>query len=239
MGRVLSLARKEMRSYFNSPVAYIVLSVFLVVIGYLYFATLFLSGFASLRNFFSLAPLLLFIFAPALTMRLIAEERKSGTIEPLLTLPITDWQVVLGKFFGAVATMCVGLALTTPYAFSVYILTPDTMTMDIGPVVAGYLALVLMAATFISLGLFASALTKNQIVAFIAGFTLCFFFFVIDKVAIFFPASMAFFLEFLSVDAHFANVARGVIDTRDILFYLSLTSLALIFTVISLRRRQP
>lgn len=237
MSRVLCIAQREMRSYFNSPVAYIVLGVFLLVVGYLYFSTLFLTGFASLRNFFNLAPVLLFVFAPALSMRLIAEERKSGTIEHLLTLPVTDTQVVLGKFLASVATMCVGIAMTIPYALSVSTLVPDNLSLDLGPVIGGYVGLVLLSGTFLSLGLLASALTRNQIVAFIIGLAMCFFFFFIDKFAILLPASLAAFFEFLSVDYHFANIARGVIDSRDILFYVSLTSIALMLTVLALRRR--
>ena len=238
MGCVFSIAQREMRSYFNSPVAYVVLGVFLSIIGYLYFSTLFLTGFASLRDFFNLAPVLLVIFAPALTMRLIAEERKSGTIEHLLTFPVTDTQVVLGKFLASLGTMCVGLVMTFPYALSVATLTPEGISMDQGPVFGAYLGLVLLSATFLSLGLFASSLTRNQIVAFIIGLVICFFFFFIDKFAIFMPPAFGGVFEFLSVDYHFGNIARGVIDTRDILFYLSLTAIALMLTTFSLRRRR-
>lgn len=238
MGRILSIARREMQSYFNSPVAYIVLGVFLLLIGYLYFSTLFLTGFASLRNFFSVTPVLLVVFAPAMTMRLIAEERKSGTIEHLMTLPVTDAEVVLGKFFAAMGTVCIGLLMTLPYPLSVALLTPPTLSMDFGPVVGGYLGLVFLSASFMSLGLFASALTRNQIVAFIIGLLVCFFFFFIDKFAILMPAALAPIFEYLSVDFHFGNIARGVIDSRDVLFYVSLTSIALMLTIYSLRARK-
>lgn len=238
MSRVLSIARREMQSYFNSPVAYIVLGVFLLVIGYLFFSTLFLTGFASMRNFFSATPVLLVVFAPALTMRLIAEERKSGTIEHLLTLPVTDIEVVLGKFFAAVGTLCVGLIITIPYALSVAMLTPKGLAMDFGPVIGGYIGLVLLSSSFLSLGLFASSLTHNQIIAFVIGLLFSFFFFFIDKFAVLMPASLAPLLEFLSVDYHFGNIARGVVDSRDILFYASLTVIALMLTVYSLRLRR-
>jgi ABC-2 type transport system permease protein len=238
MGRVMSIARREMQSYFNSPVAYVVLGVFLLIIGYLYFSTLFLTGFASLRNFFSVTPVLLVVFAPALTMRLIAEERKSGTIEHLLTLPVSDVEVVIGKFLAAVGTLCVGLLITLPYPVSVGMLAPRGLSMDWGPVVGGYLGLILLSSTFLSLGLFSSSLTRNQIVAFIIGLLMCFFFFFIDKFAILMPATFAPLFEFLSVDYHFGNIARGVVDSRDILFYTSLTSIALMLTVFSIRLRK-
>lgn len=238
MSRVIGIARREMQSYFNSPVAYVVLGVFLLLIGYLYFSTLFLTGFASLRNFFSVVPILLVVFAPALTMRLIAEERKSGTIEHLLTLPVTDMQVVIGKFLAALGTLAVGLLLTLPYVFSVSLLTPDGLSLDYGPIVGGYLGLIFLASSFLSLGLLASSVTQNQIVAFVIGLVFCFFFFFIDKFAILMPLYLAPLFEFLSVDYHFGNIARGVIDSRDILFYVSLTFTALMLTVFSLRTRK-
>ena len=169
MRMAASIARREFQSYFNSPVAYVVLGVFLALIGYLYFSTLFIAQVASMRNFFSIAPILFVIFGPALTMRLIAEERKSGTIESLLTLPVRDSQVVLGKFIAALGIICVGLLFTLPYAVSVSFLVVAGAQFDWGPVIGGYIGLVFMAASFLALGMFASALSKNQIVAFILG----------------------------------------------------------------------
>ena len=235
MKRVVAIAKKEMQSYFDSPIAYVVLGVFLLVLGYLYFSTLFLGGFASLRNFFSFTPMLFVVFAPALTMRLIAEERKSGTIEHLLTLPVTDTQVVLGKFMAAVGTLGVGIMFTIPYAITVAFLTPEGLSMDLGPVIGGYFGLVFLAASFVSLGLLASSLTKNQIIAFVIGLAICFFFFFIDKFAVLMPTSIGPFFEYLSVDYHFNNFSRGVIDTRDLLFYVSVTAISLLLTVNLLR----
>jgi ABC-2 type transport system permease protein len=235
MTKVLSIAKRELASYFNSPVAYVVLGVFLILLGYFYFSTLFLTGFASMRNFFSLAPMLLVVFGPALSMRLIAEERKAGTLEQLLSMPIRDVDVVLGKFVAGVGMVAVGLLFTLPYLVTVSMLTPPNMSLDLGPVFAGYLGLILCASSFVSLGLLASALTRNQIVAFIVGFLLCLFFFIIDKVAVLLPLAAAPVFEYLSVDTHFANVARGVLDSRDLIFYFSLTGVALLLTIRSLR----
>jgi ABC-2 type transport system permease protein len=235
MTKVLSIAKRELASYFNSPVAYVVLGVFLILLGYFYFSTLFLTGFASMRNFFSMAPMLLVVFGPALSMRLIAEERKAGTLEQLLSMPIRDVDVVLGKFVAGVGMVAVGLLFTLPYLVTVSMLTPPNMSLDLGPVFAGYLGLILCASSFVSLGLLASALTRNQIVAFIIGFLLCLFFFIIDKVAVLLPLGAAPVFEYLSVDTHFANVARGVLDSRDLIFYSSLTGVALLLTIRSLR----
>src|SRR5690242_9910871 len=167
MGTTLAVARREFRSFFNSPVAYIVIGVFLVVAGWLYFSTVFIAGQASLRAFFSISPVLFVVFAPAVTMRLLAEERKTGTIELLLTMPLQDWQVVLGKFLAALGMVAVGLAWTLPYPFIVASFTVKGASFDWGPAIAGYLGLLLMASSFLAVGLWASALSKNQIVGFI------------------------------------------------------------------------
>ena len=230
MSTSIAIARREMKTFFNSPIAYIVLGTFLLVAGWLFFGTLFLAGQASLRGFFQLSPILFVIFAPALTMRLLAEERKGGTLELLLTMPLEDWQVVAGKFIAALGMVAVGLFCTVPYAISVAWLAAKGSTFDWGAVFAGYLGLILMASSFLSIGLWASALSRNQIVGFIIGLLLCFAFFFVDKLAILLPESLGEALQFLSVDYHFANIARGVLDTRDLVFYLSLTAVGLLLT---------
>ncbi len=230
MGTTLAVARREFRSFFNSPVAYIVIGVFLLVAGWLYFSTVFVAGQASLRAFFSTAPVLFVVFAPAVTMRLVAEERKSGTLELLLSMPVRDWEVVAGKFLAALGMVGVGLLWTLPYPLTVAGLTAEGAHFDWGPVFMGYLGLLLLAASFLALGLWASALSKNQIVGFIIGLLLCFAFYFIDKFAVVLPESIGELLQFLSVDYHFANIARGVLDTRDLLFYLSLTAVGLVMT---------
>jgi ABC-2 type transport system permease protein len=236
MNTTISIARRDFQAYFNSPAAYVVLGVFLLVLGYLFFSTLFLGGFASMRGFFGVAPVLFVVFGPAITMRLISEERKSGTIEQLLTLPVKNYEVVLGKFLAALGIVIVGLLFTLPYVFSVSLLTPANAPFDYGPVIGGYLGLILLASSFLSLGLFGSSLTKNQIVAFIIGLALCFFFYFVDKFAVLMPPQIGAVLEFISVDYHFGNIARGVVDTRDVVFYLSLVTIFLVLTERSLRR---
>jgi ABC-2 type transport system permease protein len=234
MSSALAVARREFRSFFQSPVAYIVIGVFLLVAGWLYFSTLFLTGAASLRSFFGLAPVLFVVFAPAITMRLLAEERKAGTLELLLSMPIKDWEVVIGKFAAALGMVAVGLLWTLPYSLSVSTLTAKGVSFDWGPVFGGYFGLLLLASSFLALGLWASALSRNQIVGFIVGLLLCFAFYFVDKFAILLPSSLAEMLQFLSVDYHFENIARGVFDSRDVLFYLSLTAISLMLTVRSL-----
>ncbi|EPX62767.1 gliding motility protein GldF [Cystobacter fuscus DSM 2262] len=230
MGTTLAVARREFRSFFNSPVAYIVLGGFLLTAGWLYFSTLFVAGQASLRGFFGVAPVLFVVFAPAVTMRLIAEERKSGTLELLLTMPLNDWQVVTGKFLAALGMVGVGLLLTLPYPLSVAALTAPGASFDWGPVVMGYVGLLLLASSFLAIGLWASALSRNQIVGFIIGLVLCFAFYFVDKFAVVLPQTLSAVLQYLSVDYHFDNIARGVLDSRDVLFYVTLTVVGLALT---------
>ncbi|MEW5851385.1 MAG: ABC transporter permease [Myxococcota bacterium] len=234
MHTALAIARRELKTYFNSPIAYIVIGVFLLVAGWLYFSTLFLAGRASLRGFFGIAPVLFVVFAPALTMRLIAEERKTGTLELLLTMPVRELDVVVGKFLAALGMVAVGLLWTLPYPLTVSTLTAEGTSFDWGPVVGGYLGLLLMASSFLAIGLWCSAMSRNQIVAFIMALLVCFAFYFVDKFAMVLPETLGELLEYLSVDYHFENIARGVIDTRDVVFYLSLTALGLVLTSRSL-----
>lgn len=231
----LHIARREIAAYFNTPAAYVVLSVFLLILGYLFFSTLFLAGTASMRGFFSQAPLMLVIFAPAITMRLFAEEKKSGTNELLLTLPVTNFEVVLGKFLAALAIIGIGFLFTLPYAISTFLLSATGSFTDYGPIVGGYVGLLFLSGSFLALGLWASSLTKNQIIAFIIGLGLCFFFYFVDKFAVLLP-SIAAVLQYISVDYHFNNIARGVIDSRDLVFYLSLIIIFLLLTEQTLSR---
>jgi ABC-2 type transport system permease protein len=230
MNGALAIARREFRAFFVSPIAYVVIGAFLLLVGFFFFATLFLAGQASMRAFFGMAPFAFVFLVPAITMRALAEERKSGTLELLLTFPMSDWQLTLGKFLASLGMVAVGLLCTLPYALTVSVLTAPGVSFDWGPVFAGYFGLLLLASAFIGLGLWGSALSKNQIVGFLVGLVLCFGFFIVDKFAPLFPEGIGGLLEYLSVDYHFENVARGVLDTRDILFYLSLTAAGLLLT---------
>lgn len=230
MNTTLSIARREFATFFNSPVAYIVIGAFLLVAGWMYFGTLFLAGQASLRVFFELAPFLFVLLIPAITMRLLAEERKSGTLELMMTLPVNDWEIVAGKFLAALAMVAVGLLCTAPYSITVSRLVAPGIDFDWGPVLGGYLGLILMAASFLALGLWASSMTRNQIIGFVAGLVFCFVFWAVDKFAMLLPDTLASVLQYLSVDHHFDNISRGVVDTRDVLFYVSLTAVGLLFT---------
>jgi len=229
-----TIFRKELRSYFNSAVAYVVIVVFLAIIGWFYTSNLFLSNVASLRLMFNLVPAIFLFVVPAITMRLLAEEKKSGTIELLSTKPLHDAEIILGKFLAAWALIGIALLPTLLY----YVTIASIGTVDNGPVIGGYVGLMLMAGVYVSVGLLASSLTDNQIVAFIVGFLFVFVLFMFDKILMYVPEFMTSVVEFLGVDYHFSNIARGVIDSRDIIYFLSVLGFSLYLCVVSLERRK-
>lgn len=216
---VLAIFKREFKSYFNSPIAYIYITVFLGVSNWLFFRGFFLINQADMRNFFSLMPWIFLFFVPAITMKLWAEEKKLGTDEILMTLPINDYEVVLGKFLASFALLVsiVGLSLILP------IIVFSLGNPDGGTIVCGYLGVLLMGAAYLSIGLFASTLTENQIVAFILGIVVCFIMLIIGEDIVLFsaPASLVPILRYLGLGSHFASIGRGVIDSRDIIYYLS------------------
>jgi ABC-2 type transport system permease protein len=218
MNNTLAIARREFASYFNSPIAYIVVAVYLVLSGALFFTELFLNGQADMRGFFSLAPLLFFIITPFLTMRLLAEEKSQGTLELLLSMPITDWQVVLGKYLASIGLICVLLLLTLAFPISVASLGP----LDKGATFAGYVGMLLMCGTYAAIGLMASSFTKNQIVAALIALFIGFGLFIIGQMVQVMPQWIAPFANAISIHTRFQNIARGVIDSRDVLYYASM-----------------
>ena len=217
MKQAVHIFKKEFRTYFVSPIAYIVISIFLLVTGWLFFTTFFLYNQANLRNFFSLLPIIFSFVVPAVTMRLFSEELNVGSYEILLTMPVTFLDVVVGKFLSAVAFIAVMIAPTLSYPITVSFLGE----LDWGPVAGGYLGAVLLGASFSAIGLFASSLTRNQIIAFIIGMAICFSLVLVDKMLFFLPQTLLGILSYLGADAHFQNISKGVIDSRDALYFLS------------------
>jgi ABC-2 type transport system permease protein len=234
MDNIWSIFKREFRAYFNSPVAYIVLIVFLLLSGYFFTSNLFLMNQANLRTVFGIMPLLFVLIIPALSMRLLAEEKKSGTIELLMTYPIRDMEIVVGKYLAALALIAVVLLFTVVYAISVSALGD----LDGGQAVSGYIGLFLLGAAYLAIGVFASAITENQIIAFIVALAISFVFFILDKILFFVPVSLANILEYLAVEYHFQNIARGVIDSRDLIYYASLIFVGLLLASHALTRRK-
>jgi ABC-2 type transport system permease protein len=234
MNPALVISKREIRAYFNSPVAYIVVTVFTILTGYLFFTQLFLEKQADMRPFFGVMPLLFMFVIPAITMRLVAEEKGNGTLELLITMPVRDWEVIVGKFLAALVLLCSALALTLVFAITVKSLGP----LDRGPAIGGYLGLVLMGGAYIAIGVMASSLTRNQIIAFIVAFAISFALFLFGKLTQFVPESLQPIVSFLSIDGHFDNISRGVIDTRDVLYYLSVITVCLLVATTSLESRK-
>lgn len=228
------IARRELNAFFSSPVAYIVGGLFLIFSGFLLFSSFFLVNRAELRQFFSMLPLLWAFFIPALTMRLFAEEKKTGTIEILFTLPVSSFSAVMGKFLAALCFSIVMLIPTLVYAFSAAAMG----SLDWGPVIGGYLGAVFLAATFSAIGVFASSLTKNQIIAFFIAFAIGIVLVTIHQLLVLLPATIVPMLQFISAGYHFDSIARGIIDSRDILYFISMTALFFSLAVRNLSTRR-
>ncbi|MBL7848475.1 MAG: ABC transporter permease subunit [Cyclobacteriaceae bacterium] len=231
------IAKKELQSYFDSLIAYILLVLFLGFSGFftwLFGSDIFMVGQASLQSFFGIAYWTLFFFTPALTMRLLAEEKKSGTIEMLLTKAVTDRQVVVGKFLAALLLVMVALVFTFPYVITLSVIGD----IDAGEILCGYAGLTLMSAAYISIGLYASSLTNNQIVAFLLALSIGLFFHIIFEVlASNFTGITAQVLSTLSLSNHFESISRGVVDTRDVIYFGSIIFVGLFLSEMSLTKR--
>jgi len=237
MDKIWIIAKRELHSFFDSLTAYIMLVAFLGFSGFftwLYGSDIFLRNQADLQVFFNIAYWTLFFFIPAITMRTFAEENKSGTIELLLTKAITDWQVVFGKFLACLVLILIALLLTLPYYFTVWKLGP----VDHGSVWTGYLGLILMSSTYISIGIYTSSITNNQIVAFLLALLIGIFFHVIfDVLASSFTGVVGGIFSYMSVSTHYDSIARGVIDSKDLIYFCSIIFLGLILSEATLSKR--
>jgi ABC-2 type transport system permease protein len=237
MNKIWTIATKELRTFFDSLTAYILIVVFLGLSGFFTWLSgsdIFFIGQATLQPFFSVAYWTLFFFTPALTMRMIAEENKTGTIELLLTKSVSDWEVIVGKFIACLLLIIIALALTLPYYISIWSMGP----VDHGAVWCGYLGLILMSMAFISIGLFASSISNNQIVAFLLALFIGVFFLIIFQVlAGDFTGIIGEIFDYLTINNHFESISRGVIDSRDIIYFLSISFLGLVLAETALSKR--
>ncbi len=237
METVVPIFKKEFKSYFQSPIAYIFITVFLIVLnGLLFWATGFLVvGQADLRDFFGLISIMLIFFVPAISMRLWSEEMKLGTMELLMTFPVRDWEAVAGKFLAALAIIALAILLTIPLPLSIaFVGKPDA-----GPIVGGYLGALLLGAAYLAIGAWTSSTTSNQIVSFILALLILLVGSLgFDWIRQFSPTWLASILAYLSLREHFDNITRGVIDIRDIFFYLSVIGFFLYLNVRSVESRK-
>jgi ABC-2 type transport system permease protein len=217
------LYEKELRAYFFTPAAYVVAAAFLLIAGWMFAAPLFLTDESTLNAFFLPAPILLAFFAPAVAMRLFAEEAKTGTLEILLALPATEWELVAAKYAAALTVVLGALALTFPYALVVGVLG----RLDWGATALGYVGVALCAALMTAAGTLASTLTRNQVVAFILGFALCFALALAGNFAEILPRGPGAFADFVGIDSHLRALARGTLDLRDLVYFVSAAALLL------------
>ncbi|WP_299052288.1 gliding motility-associated ABC transporter permease subunit GldF [uncultured Polaribacter sp.] len=231
---MIPILKKEFNSFFASTIAYLVVGVFLLINGL--FLWIFKSdfnilnaGFADLNAFFYLSPWLFLFLIPAITMKSFADEFNNGTIELLKTKPISSWQIVLGKFTAALLLVLTALIPTLIYVYTIYQLSNTTGNIDFGSTFGSYLGLLFLTATYISIGLFTSTLSKNQIVAFILGVLITFFlFFGFDAIANSFDTDLS--IKKIGIYEHYRSISRGVLDSRDIIYFISITVFFLFVT---------
>lgn len=236
MNHIYALIKKELRLYFNSPMAYIFLTVFLVLSSWLFFRQFFIINQAQLRDYFVLLPWIFLFLIPAITMRLWAEEKKNGTIEVLLTFPVRDYEVVIGKFVASFLFLALALFLSfTLPGILIYLGEPD-----LGVIIASYVGTLLLGGAYLAIGLWISSLTNNQIIAFVVAIFVSFVFLIIGDsiVTLTLPDFLVPLAQYLGLNAHFQSITRGVIDSRDILFYLSFIGFFLFLNIQSLEKRK-
>lgn len=221
------IMKRELKAYFTSPVAYIVTSLFLIINGILFFSLFFVQNRADLRAYFSNLPIFLSFFVPALTMKLFAEERRSGSMETLMTLPVTEWDIVSGKYLASFLGTLLMVAPTLLYVITIIMFgSPDA-----GPIIGGYVGAVFLCAVYTSIGIFSSSITKNQIIAFFTGLAICISLTMCDIFVIILPPSLVKFVSYISFSSHFSSISKGILDTRDIVYFLSVTALFFVMTV--------
>lgn len=237
-----SVCKKELRQFFSSLTGYIAIVVFLLVNGLVLFVfddNIFDFGYATLDKFFQLAPWVLLLLIPAITMRSFAEEFKTGTYEILQTRPLTRWQIVTGKYFGSLIVVFIALLPTIVYIFSIQKLSSGG-GIDMGATIGSYIGLFFLAAVFTAICICCSSFTGNAVVAFIAGLLSCallyYGFNAISKLPVL-QNNLDYYVEMTGIDFHYRSISRGLIDTRDIVYFITVTALFLIITGRNLLRR--
>ncbi|GAB4282232.1 MAG: ABC transporter permease [Marinilabiliales bacterium] len=237
MKQIWIITKRELRSFFDSLMAYIIMTLFLGFTGFftwLYGSDVFFIGQASMKAFFSIAYWTLFFFIPAMTMRLIAEEKRLGTLELILTKPVSDWQFIAGKFLATFLLVIIALVLTLPYYFSIWSIGP----IDHNSVWTGYLGLILMSAAYISIGIFASSVSNNQIVSFLLALFIGVFFHIIFGIlADNMTGWTGSLFNYLNLFTHYESISRGVVDTKDIIYFVSIIYLGLFGSELLLAKR--
>ena len=237
---MLAILKKEINSFFASPIGYLVIAIFLLLNGLFLWVfkgefNILDNGFADLSTFFLLAPWILIFLIPAVTMRSFSDEKKQGTLELLLTKPISTLQLVLGKYFGAFLLILIALIPTLLYVYTVYQLGNPMGNLDFGSTLGSYFGLLFLVAAYTAIGVFASTISDNQIVAFIVAVFLCLFFYIgFEGIADVISSNT---VEQLGMNAHYKSMSRGVLDTRDLIYFLSVTILFIALTKFNIKKQ--
>jgi len=236
MQNITAIFKKEFKTFFLSPIAYVFITVYLITTTFLFFQGFFLINQADMRGYFDLLPWVFLFFIPAITMRSWAEEKKVKTLELLLTWPVSDFEVVMGKFLASFALLSIVVLLSITIPISIAIIGHP----DAGQIVGQYLGALLMGAAYLAIGLWISSLTENQIIAFIIGVVVIFVLFIISTpfIQMRLPAFISPLFTFVGLGSHFESINRGVIDSRDIIYYLSVIGFFLFLNVCSLGSRK-
>ncbi|MBK9505684.1 MAG: gliding motility-associated ABC transporter permease subunit GldF [Chitinophagales bacterium] len=242
---MIAIFRKELNVFFSSLIGYIAITIFLIANGL--FAWVFPEtnilddGYATLDSFFNFAPWILMFLIPAITMRSFAEEKNSGTIEFITTRPITDMQIIFGKYLAALVLVIFAVLPTVLYYFTVSALASPAGNVDTGGIIGSYIGLILLGATFVSIALFTSSITNNQIVAFIAGMFACFFFYLAFDSLSLIPAFIGTadkYFNAISINRHYLNISKGYIDLRDVIYFSSMIGIFILMTKTALGSRK-
>lgn len=241
-----SIFIKEINSFLSSLVGYVAIIVFLVLSGLIIWifpgnANILDYGYATLDSFFELAPMVFMFLIPAITMRSISEEISSGTIELLGTKPISNFSIIIGKFFGSMVLLCFALLPTFIYIYTISNLALPAGDIDTGSIIGSYIGLILIAATFVSIGLFASSLTGNQIIAFVLGVFFCFFtYYAFEALSGIseFTGKLDYFIRNMGINAHYSSISKGVLDSRDLMYFVFLILLFQLSTKTVLESRK-
>ncbi len=239
-----ALLKKEISTFFSSITGYLVIVVFLTVIGLYMWVfpgemNILELGYSSIDTLFNIAPWVFLFLVPAVTMRLFAEEKRTGTLETLLTKPLTDFQIIFAKYLSGLLLVLLALLPTLVYFISVqYFISPQNM--DVGGTIGSYIGLFFLAAIYVSIGVFASSITSNQIVAFISGVVISFFFYIgfeyISQLD--FLGNISIIIDYLGINMHYKSISRGVIDTQDIVYFLSVITIFILLTKTILEKRK-
>ncbi|MFH1652959.1 MAG: ABC transporter permease [Pseudomonadota bacterium] len=231
---IYTITKREFKAYFLSPLAYVYLITFLVIVNWLFFRGLFVMGETEVRSMFGLMPWIFLFFVPAVAMGKWAEERKMGTLEILFTLPIKDRDIVFAKFLASLGLIIVAILFTTPIPLTVSLLGQ----LDWGPVIGGYVGLILLGASYLSICLFLSSITESQIIAFILGVVISFGMFIIGTPIISTGSGiLGNFLQYFGLGWHFDSIARGVIDSADIIYYITVITFFLMLNLKALETK--